>query len=151
MGLPEADATGTTIAAPMYTFAVSRNFMVWHRSAGLRTHKGPVRQNGFPQISVWHKPARLKRGEDHICPLGRRIDRHEYATTGCLAERNPALAGREDGVILPMPTFSPGCHLVPRWRIMILPGITASPPNFFTPRRRPSESRPLRELPPAFL
>src|SRR3546814_2380677 len=33
----------------------------------------------------------------------------------------------------------------------MLPGTTASPPNFLTPRRRPAESRPLRELPPAFL
>src|SRR5688572_27523549 len=34
---------------------------------------------------------------------------------------------------------------------MMLPGITASPPNFLTPSRLPAESRPLRELPPAFL
>src|SRR6516164_126334 len=34
---------------------------------------------------------------------------------------------------------------------MILPGTTISPPNFFTPRRRPRLSRPLREEPPAFL
>src|SRR6476620_10367171 len=50
-----------------------------------------------------------------------------------------------------MPTFLPGCHLVPRWRIRMLPGITGSPPNFFTPSRLPAVSRPLRELPPAFL
>src|SRR5688572_7873193 len=50
-----------------------------------------------------------------------------------------------------MPTPSPGCHLVPRWRMMMLPAITCWPPNFFTPRRRPAESRPLRDEPPAFL
>src|SRR5688572_3370223 len=33
----------------------------------------------------------------------------------------------------------------------MLPPTTSWPPNFFTPRRRPAESRPLRELPPAFL
>src|ERR671911_28679 len=33
----------------------------------------------------------------------------------------------------------------------MLPGTTASPPNFFTPRRLDSESRPLRDEPPAFL
>src|SRR5574338_915509 len=33
----------------------------------------------------------------------------------------------------------------------MLPARTASLPNFLTPRRRPAESRPLRELPPAFL
>src|SRR3990167_4462023 len=33
----------------------------------------------------------------------------------------------------------------------MLPASTASPPNFLTPRRRPAESRPLREEPPAFL
>jgi hypothetical protein len=29
--------------------------------------------------------------------------------------------------------------------------MTSSPPYFFTPSRLPAESRPLRELPPAFL
>src|SRR6185437_8308036 len=52
---------------------------------------------------------------------------------------------------MPMPTLVPGCHWVPRWRMMMLPGITASPPNFLTPRRRPAVSRPLRDEPPAFL
>src|ERR687891_2306085 len=50
-----------------------------------------------------------------------------------------------------MPTFAPGCQRVPRCRMMMLPGMTCSPPNFFTPSRWPGESRPLRELPPAFL
>src|SRR5258708_1916675 len=31
------------------------------------------------------------------------------------------------------------------------PAIAAWPPDFFKPRRRPAESRPLREEPPAFL
>src|ERR1700734_3037322 len=35
--------------------------------------------------------------------------------------------------------------------MMIFPATTASPPDFFTPRRRPSVSRPLRDEPPAFL
>src|SRR3954463_8999729 len=50
-----------------------------------------------------------------------------------------------------MPTLAPACHLVPRWRAMILPGTTPPPPYCFSPRRRPAESRPLREDPPAFL
>src|SRR5260370_22873707 len=50
-----------------------------------------------------------------------------------------------------MPTRSPGWNLVPRWRTMVLPGSTISPPNFLTPSRRPALSRPLREEPPAFL
>src|SRR5215203_1832675 len=33
----------------------------------------------------------------------------------------------------------------------MLPASTDSPPNFFTPKRRPALSRPLREEPPAFL
>src|SRR5918999_615118 len=40
---------------------------------------------------------------------------------------------------------------VPSWRIIILPARTVSPPNTLTPRRCPLLSRPLRELPPAFL
>src|SRR5262249_22048971 len=50
-----------------------------------------------------------------------------------------------------MPTLWPACHLVPRWRTMMLPARTDSPPNFFTPRRLLSLSRPLRDEPPAFL
>src|SRR6516164_1933395 len=50
-----------------------------------------------------------------------------------------------------MPTCVPGWNLVPRWRTMILPGITISPPNFLTPSRLPRLSRPLRDEPPAFL
>src|SRR5208282_305289 len=50
-----------------------------------------------------------------------------------------------------MPTLRPGWNLVPRWRTRMLPGITASPPAHLRPRRRPWESRPLREEPPAFL
>src|SRR5277367_5838889 len=50
-----------------------------------------------------------------------------------------------------MPTLAPGEYLVPRWRTRMLPASTTSPPNFLTPSRRPGESRPLRELPPAFL
>src|SRR5712691_3100201 len=50
-----------------------------------------------------------------------------------------------------MPTRSPGWNLVPRWRTMICPGTTISPPNFLTPSRLPRLSRPLREEPPAFL
>src|SRR5690349_16202299 len=34
---------------------------------------------------------------------------------------------------------------------MMLPATTVSPPNFFTPKRRPALSRPLRDEPPAFL
>src|SRR5690606_17694623 len=34
---------------------------------------------------------------------------------------------------------------------MMLPATTCSPPNFFRPRRLDSESRPLRDEPPAFL
>src|ERR1700750_2348444 len=51
----------------------------------------------------------------------------------------------------PTPTFWPGFTLVPRWRTMMLPATTSCPPNFFTPRRRPAVSRPLRDEPPAFL
>src|SRR3990170_1647154 len=51
----------------------------------------------------------------------------------------------------PTPTFSPAFILVPRWRTRMLPEMTFWPPKRFTPSRWPSESRPLREEPPAFL
>ena len=34
--------------------------------------------------------------------------------------------------------------------MMMFPGITCSPPNFFTPSRLPGESRPFFVVPPAF-
>ena len=52
---------------------------------------------------------------------------------------------------LPIPVPSPGQNLLPRWRSRMLPGLTSCPPNFFTPRRRPAESRPFLDEPPAFL
>jgi hypothetical protein len=40
---------------------------------------------------------------------------------------------------------------VPRWRAMMPPARMTSPPYTLTPSRLGCESRPLRELPPAFL
>src|SRR5438270_8133370 len=42
-------------------------------------------------------------------------------------------------------------NLVPRWRMMMLPATTASLPNFFTPRRLLTLSRPFLTLPCPFL
>src|SRR3954447_12263000 len=50
-----------------------------------------------------------------------------------------------------MPTPSPGWNLVPRWRTMISPPVTAWPAKIFTPRRWAFESRPLRLEPRPFL
>src|SRR5260363_22116 len=50
-----------------------------------------------------------------------------------------------------MPTFLPGCMRVPRWRTIILPARIDCEPNILTPSRLDSESRPLRDEPPAFL
>src|SRR5260364_102855 len=50
-----------------------------------------------------------------------------------------------------MPTFLPGCMRVPRWRTIILPARIYLEPNILTPSRLDSESRPLRDEPPAFL
>src|SRR6478609_5321180 len=49
-----------------------------------------------------------------------------------------------------MPTLVPGWNLVPRWRTMIAPPLTSSPPNFFTPSILGLESRPFRVEPPPF-
>ena len=38
-------------------------------------------------------------------------------------------------------------NLLPRWRTMMLPAVTTSPPNSFTPSRLLTLSRPLRTLP----
>src|SRR5687767_2918418 len=51
----------------------------------------------------------------------------------------------------PRPTLLPGFHLVPRWRAMMLPPSTRSPPNFFNPNRCACESRPFRDEPTPFL
>src|SRR5438876_8937030 len=51
----------------------------------------------------------------------------------------------------PVPTFRPGLNFVPRWRTRMLPAVTNSPPNAFTPSRLLTLSRPLRVLPCPFL
>src|SRR6267378_33343 len=50
-----------------------------------------------------------------------------------------------------MPTLLPATKRAPRWRMMMLPAVTTSPPNRFTPSRLLTLSRPLRELPCPFL
>src|SRR6266478_7919531 len=52
---------------------------------------------------------------------------------------------------LPIPTFLPGFHLVPRCRARMFPPRTRSPPNFLSPKRCEFESRPFREEPTPFL
>src|SRR3954470_15721421 len=52
---------------------------------------------------------------------------------------------------LPRPTPRPGWKWVPRWRTMISPALTTSPPKRFTPSRWALESRPLREDEAPFL
>src|SRR5258708_14275381 len=51
----------------------------------------------------------------------------------------------------PVPTLLPAKNLVPRWRTMMLPAVTNSPPKHFTPNRFLTLSRPLRTLPCPFL
>src|SRR5205807_5013523 len=51
----------------------------------------------------------------------------------------------------PRPTFFPGRNFVPRWRTMMLPATTTSLPNFFTPSRLLTLSRPFLTLPCPFL
>src|SRR5688572_21984349 len=48
-------------------------------------------------------------------------------------------------------TFLPGWNLVPRWRRMMLPAITFSPPNFLTPRYCGLLVRPFLLEPTPFL
>src|SRR5271154_1628002 len=50
-----------------------------------------------------------------------------------------------------MPTLAPATKREPRWRMMMLPALTVSPPNRFTPSRLLTLSRPFRELPCPFL
>src|SRR6266545_6432974 len=51
----------------------------------------------------------------------------------------------------PVPTLLPATNFVPRWRTRMLPAVTSSPPNRFTPSLLLTLSRPLRTLPPPFL
>src|SRR5579864_3282425 len=60
----------------------------------------------------------------------------------------PCLAKRVSS--LPRPTLVPGKKRVPRWRTMIEPPLTSSPPKRLTPRCCGLESRPLRLEPCPF-
>lgn len=51
----------------------------------------------------------------------------------------------------PMPTLSPAKNFFPRCRTMILPALAILPGHTLMPKRRPAESRPLLDDPPAFL
>src|SRR5271168_5377223 len=59
------------------------------------------------------------------------------------------IAKRESS--LARPTFLPALYCVPRWRIRMLPPVTACPPKRLMPSRWPCESRPFVDDPPPFL
>ena len=69
--------------------------------------------------------------------LRHRENRYEDAAFGFGTELDATVDQREQRVILAKPTFGPGCHLVPRWRAIMLPASTCSPPNIFRPSRWP--------------
>jgi hypothetical protein len=68
-----------------------------------------------------------------------------------LAEADVAVDEREQGVVTTAADVVAGWILVPRWRTMMPPARTTSPPYFLTPRRFALESRPLLDEPPPFL
>ncbi len=79
----------------------------------------------------------------------------ETVTIWCflaLFHTNRTYPGAEAYIVwsLPILVISPEWYFWPRCRIMMLPEITASPPNFFTPKRCPGLSRPFLVEPPAF-
>jgi hypothetical protein len=103
------------------------------------TCSGPVRTSAY-------RGAQAGKGDRH-----KQTKAQAYKRTHSERERERKTPAHT-GVRAPIHgrTLSPGWNVVPRWRTMILPGITASPPNFFTPRRRPAESRPFLVDPPLF-
>ena len=66
-------------------------------------------------------------------------------------ERHAAVDEREQGMVLAHADVAARIEFGAALAHEDVAGDDASPPNFFTPRRRPAESRPLREEPPAFL
>ena len=84
-----------------------------------------------------------------LARLGSR-DRDEALVAGA-TELDGAVAEREDRVVTTEPGTGAGAELVPRWRTMIIPVLTACPAKILTPSRFASESRPLREEPRPFL
>ena len=66
--------------------------------------------------------------------LRRHLNVDVLAPELAVAKRDVAVTECKQGMALPRPTLSPGYHFVPRWRTMMLPASTASPPNL-TPRR----------------
>src|SRR6476659_3209807 len=79
------------------------------------------------------------------------IDTRFFCLGPCFAYFTWPVAVAKSVWSLPIPTFMPGWKRVPRWRTRIDPAFTSSPPKALRPRRLLSESRPLREDPPAFL
>jgi hypothetical protein len=76
---------------------------------------------------------------------------HIGSAVGFLAEVNIARLYGKNGVILANADAGARMPLGSALTNDDVAGITASPPNFFTPRRLEFESRPLRVEPPAFL
>src|SRR5437867_2624651 len=69
----------------------------------------------------------------------------------CLSKRTLPSVNAYNDQSRPVPTLAPATNRAPRCRMMMLPAVTCSPPNAFTPRRLLTLSRPLRLLPCPFL
>ena len=102
-----------------------------------------------PSAGAWRRGGVSSSPADYWAALCTTTDTY-WRVDFCSNTTTPAAVANKVWSV-PMPTLRPGWNFVPRWRTRMLPPSTCSPPNFFTPRRRPSESRPLRDEPPAFL
>src|SRR5881628_199671 len=69
----------------------------------------------------------------------------------CLSNRTLPSVNAYSDQSRPVPTLAPATNRAPRCRMMMLPAVTNSPPEAFTPRRLLTLSRPLRLLPCPFL
>ena len=102
-------------------------------------HGGTLAQTKTPALGRGFQDGCRRRRASGL--LGQHADVHALLGALLLELHVPAhLANRVWSV--PTPTFEPARTGVPRWRMMMLPASTCSPPKRLTPRRLEWESRP---------
>jgi len=117
-----------------------------HSSSAIEFRRSPDAQKPRRQARLLSstRDVFLRFCDRHCCE---RFNGDELAHLSPIDKLHFAVHLGKERVVLAASNVQAGLRRVPRWRTMIVPPVTVSPPKAFTPRRCAFESRPLRDVP----
>ena len=113
---------------------------------------GNVLSGLLPPRGLVHGELDLARDQrvDRVVPALFATGKENEKKKSTSVSRQPNRCLKQNTHTLTMPTLFPGWNFVPLCLTMMFPGMTYSPPNFFTPKYFGFESLPFLLVPPAF-